>query len=113
MTAKDAFLITISDFGQVSTAIQISFSKEYTSLGTGVLPNTMSMGYNNLIYKNGYYHFAGFAIGFVTTVQEYQGTQADTFLMKYLPSKNNTFKCISEGKVANPSIATTVRQITT
>lgn len=73
----------------------------------------MSMGYNNLIYNNGYYHFAGFAIGFVTTAQEYQGTQADTFLMKYLPQKNNTFKCISEGKVPNPTLSSTVRKITT
>lgn len=95
----------------MSAAIQISFSKDYSSLGTGTTPNTMSMGYNNLVYKDGYYHFAGFAMGFVTTVQEYQGTQADTFLMKYLPQKNNTFMCITEGKISNPTILTTVRSI--
>jgi hypothetical protein len=40
-SAKDAFLVTVSDYGSVSSAIQISFSTSYSSLNSGNLPNTM------------------------------------------------------------------------
>lgn len=76
------------------------------------------MGYNVLRQVGSYYLFAGNSPGYATTLQKkaFQNNADDTFLMKYLVNKQNTYTCLYEGLTnvpTNPAILSTIRKAST
>jgi hypothetical protein len=117
----DAFLVVMTELGSLKSVQQVSFSSQYTSAGSGTAANNIQLG-NNVLRRIGeYYVFAGNAPGFATVLQnEYFSTSSSTiydnsFVMKYLLDKDNTYKCLYDGPSDFPSavFVSTMRSIDT
>ena len=88
----DAVILQVRDSGAFVDARQLSISSSITGIN-------MNLGFNALGKLGDAYVFAGWALGYMTLLQQVPllpNSLEDTFVFSYLFEKNSSYQCIYE-----------------